>query len=88
MLYNSLDGLNCTPLHCIKDEGNEKVETATADFQYVDDDDDYPVQLDSDEEPTSFHAKEMMKKVSKDSEESDDNIQEQLEERLAAMSNG
>ena len=87
MLYNPLDGLNCTPLHCIKDEVNEKVETA-ADFQYVDDDYDYPVQLDSDEEPTSFHAKEMMKKVSKDSEESDDNIQEQLEERLAAMSNG
>ena len=87
MIYNSLDGLNCTPLHCIKDEGNDKVETA-ADFQYVDDDDDYPVQLDSDEEPTSFHAKEMMTKVSKDSEESDDNIQEQLEERLAAMSNG
>ena len=73
--------------HYVKDEGNEKVETA-ADFQYVDDDYDYPVQLDSDEEPTSFHAKGMMKNVSKDSEESDDKIQEQLEERLAAMSNG
>lgn len=73
--------------HCIKDESKE----TAADFQYIDnndDDDDYPVQLDSDEEPTSFHAKGMMKKVSKNSEESDDNVQEQLEERLAAMSNG
>jgi len=85
-LGNSTDGEKKTNFSA-EDESKE----TAADFQYIDnndDDDDYPVQLDSDEEPTSFHAKGMMKKVSKNSEESDDNVQEQLEERLAAMSNG
>jgi len=70
-------------------EADDKMNNANEDFQYNhEDDDDLPVQLDSDEEPTSFFARGAnVIKVNKDEDFADDS-DEQLEGRLAAMTNG